>query len=133
MSKAIGVIPARLHSTRFPKKILHLIEGKPMVVQVYERAKKAKLLEDVIIAIDSTETELALKPFKVKTVMTSDKHISGTDRIQEATQEIEVDIIVNIQGDEPMLDPELIDNLVDELSDTHIELATVAGLSLIHI
>ena len=130
MSKAIGVIPARLHSTRFPKKILHLIEGKPMVVQVYERAKKAKLLEDVIIAIDSTETELALKPFKVKTVMTSDKHISGTDRIQEATQEIEVDIIVNIQGDEPMLDPGLIDNLVDELSDTHIELATVAGMKL---
>ena len=130
MSKAIGIIPARLHSTRFPKKILHLIEGKPMVVQVYERAKKAKLLEDVIIAIDSTETELALKPFKVKTVMTSDKHISGTDRIQEATQEIEVDIIVNIQGDEPMLDPGLIDNLVDELSDTHIELATVAGMKL---
>ena len=130
MPKAIGVIPARLHSTRFPKKILHLIDGKPMVIQVYERAKKAKLLEDVIIAIDSTETELALKPYKVKTVMTSDKHISGTDRIQEATQEIEVDIVINIQGDEPMLNPVLIDALVDELSDTNIEIATVAGMKL---
>ena len=130
MPKAIGVIPARLHSTRFPKKILHQIDGKPMVVQVYERAKKAKMLEDVIIAIDSTETELALKPYKVKTVMTSDKHISGTDRIQEVVQNIEVDIVVNIQGDEPMLDPELIDGLVNELSDTNIELATVAGMKL---
>ena len=80
-----------------------------MVVHVYEQAKKAKLLDDVIIAIDSKETELALKPFKVKTVMTSDKHISGTDRIEEVSREIEVDIIVNIQGDEPMIDPRLID------------------------
>ena len=112
MPKAIGVIQARLHSTRFPKKILHKIDGKPMVVQVYERAKKAKMLEDVIIAIDSTETELALKPYKVKTVMTSDKHISGTDRIQEVVQNIELDIVVNIQGDEPVLDPELILSLI---------------------
>ena len=130
MPKAIGVIPARLHSTRFPKKILHQIDGKPMVIQVYERAKKAKMLEDVIIAIDSTETELALKPYKVKTVMTSDNHISGTDRIQEVVKDIEVDIVVNIQGDEPMLDHELIDALVNELSDTNIELATVAGMKL---
>ena len=130
MPKAIGVIPARLHSTRFPKKILHQIDGKPMVVQVYERAKKAKMLEDVIIAIDSTETELALKPYKVKTVMTSDKHISGTDRIQEVVQNIELDIVVNIQGDEPMLEPELIDALVKELSDPNMELATVAGMKL---
>ena len=62
--------------------------------------------------------------------MTSDKHISGTDRIQEVAQDIEVDIVVNIQGDEPMLDPELIDALVNELSDTNIELATVAGMKL---
>ena len=130
MPKAIGVIPARLHSTRFPKKILHHIEGKPMVVHVYERAKKAKLLEDVIIAIDSKETELALKPFKVKTVMTSNNHISGTDRVEEVSRDIEVDIIVNIQGDEPMIDPKLIDILVEELSDSSIELATVGGMKM---
>ena len=63
---------------------------------------------------DSKETELALKPFKVKTVMTSDNHISGTDRIEEVSREIEVDIIVNIQGDEPMIDPRLIDTLVND-------------------
>jgi 3-deoxy-manno-octulosonate cytidylyltransferase (CMP-KDO synthetase) len=130
MPKAIGVIPARLHSTRFPKKILHHIEGKPMVVHVYERAKKAKLLEDVIIAIDSKETELALKPFKVKTVMTSNNHISGTDRVEEVSRDIEVDIIVNIQGDEPMIDPKLIDILVEQLSDSSIELATVGGMKM---
>jgi 3-deoxy-manno-octulosonate cytidylyltransferase (CMP-KDO synthetase) len=130
MPKAIGIIPARLHSTRFPKKILHLIDGKPMVVHVYEQAKKAKLLDDVIIAIDSKETELTLKPFKVKTVMTSDKHISGTDRIEEVSREIEVDIIVNIQGDEPMIDPRLIDTLVNELSDSSIDLATVGAMKM---
>ena len=127
MPKAIGVIPARLHSTRFPKKILHLIEGKPMVVHVYERAKKAKFLDDVIIAIDSKETEIALKSFKVKTVMTSDKHISGTDRIQEVVKDIEVDVIVNIQGDEPTIDPSIIDELVSQFSDESINFATVAG------
>ena len=130
MPKAIGIIPARLLSTRFPKKILHLIDGKPMVVHVYEQAKKAKLLDDVIIAIDSKETEAALKQFKVKTIMTSDKHISGTDRIEEVSRNLEVDIIVNIQGDEPMIDPKLIDTLVDELSDSSIDLVTVAGMKI---
>ena len=127
MLKAIGVIPARLNSTRFPKKILHLIEGKPMVVHVYEHAKKAKSLEDVIIAIDSKETDLVLKPFNVKTVMTSDKHISGTDRIQEVVKDMEVDVVVNIQGDEPTISPFIIDELVSQFSDNSIKLATVAG------
>ena len=130
MSKAIGVIPARLHSTRIPKKILHLIEGKPMVVHVYERAKKAKFLDDVIIAIDSKETDLALKSFKVKTVMTSDKHFSGTDRIQEVVKDIEVDVIVNIQGDEPLTDPKIIDGLVDTFKDPNVHMSTVVSRKL---
>ena len=66
MKKAIGVIPARLHSTRFPKKILHKIDKKPIIVHVYEQVKKAKSLNDVIVAIDAEETEMALKSFKVK-------------------------------------------------------------------
>ena len=82
--KVIGVIPARLYSSRFPKKILHLIDGKPMVVHVYEQALKAKSLDDVIVAIDADETETSLNEWKVKTIMTSDNHVSGTDRIQEA-------------------------------------------------
>ncbi len=125
--KAIGVIPARLHSNRFPKKILHLIDGKPMVVHVYERAKKSQLLEDVIVAIDADETNKVLTDWKVKTIMTSDNHVSGTDRIQEAVADIEADVVVNIQGDEPTIPPLLIDELVQQFEDETIEMATVAG------
>jgi 3-deoxy-manno-octulosonate cytidylyltransferase (CMP-KDO synthetase) len=125
--KAIGVIPARLHSNRFPKKILHLIDGKPMVVHVYEQALKAKSLDDVIVAIDADETETSLNEWKVKTIMTSDNHVSGTDRIQEAVADIETDVVVNIQGDEPTINPLLIDELVQQFEDKTIEMATVAG------
>lgn len=125
--KAIGVIPARLYSSRFPKKILHLIDGKPMVVHVYEQALKAKSLDDVIVAIDADETETSLNEWKVKTIMTSDNHVSGTDRIQEAVVDIEADVVVNIQGDEPTINPLLIDELVQQFEDKSIEMATVAG------
>ena len=125
--KAIGVIPARLHSIRFPKKILHLIEGKPMVVRVYEKARTAKSLDDVIVAIDADETAEALKEWKVKTVMTADNHVSGTDRVHEVVTDMEVDVIVNIQGDEPTIDPQLIDELVMQFEDDSIVMATVAG------
>jgi len=125
--KAIGVIPARLYSSRFPKKILHPIDGKPMVVHVYEQALKAKSLDDVIVAIDADETETSLNEWKVKTIMTSDNHVSGTDRIQEAVVDIEADVVVNIQGDEPTINPLLIDELVQQFEDKSIEMATVAG------
>ncbi len=125
--KAIGVIPARLYSSRFPKKILHLIDGKPMVVHVYEQAQKAKSLDYVIVAIDTEETAKALKPFKVNTVMTSENHVSGTDRIQETVADLDADVVVNIQGDEPKIDPALIDKLVAQFEDESIQLATVAG------
>jgi 3-deoxy-manno-octulosonate cytidylyltransferase (CMP-KDO synthetase) len=125
--KAIGVIPARLYSSRFPKKILHLIDGKPMVVHVYEQAQKAKSLDDVIVAIDTEETAKALKPFKVNTVMTSENHVSGTDRIQEIVADLDADVVVNIQGDEPKIDPALIDKLVAQFEDESIQLATAAG------
>jgi 3-deoxy-manno-octulosonate cytidylyltransferase (CMP-KDO synthetase) len=125
--KAIGIIPARLHSTRFPKKIIHLIDGKPLVVHVYEQAQKAELLDDVIVAIDSEETAEALKLYKVKTVMTSEEHVSGTDRIQEVMANIEANVIVNIQGDEPTINPMIIDELVAQFEDDSIQMVTVAG------
>jgi len=125
--RAIGVIPARLYSSRFPKKILHLIDGKPMVVHVYEQAQKAKSLDYVIVAIDTEETAKALKPFKVNTVMTSENHVSGTDRIQETVADLDADVVVNIQGDEPKIDPALIDKLVAQFEDESIQLATAAG------
>ncbi|MBN4081128.1 3-deoxy-manno-octulosonate cytidylyltransferase [Caldithrix abyssi] len=128
--KVIGVIPARLHSTRFPQKILHLIDGKPMVVHVFEKARKAHTLDDVIVAIDADETAAALKEWKVKMVMTADYHVSGTDRIREAVADTEADVIVNIQGDEPTIDPQLIDELVQQFEDESIVMATVAGQNM---
>ena len=128
--KCIAVIPARLHSRRFPKKILFPIDEKPMVVHVYENAKTAELVDDVIIAVDDTETVNELKKWKVKTVMTDISHSSGTDRVREVSRDSDADVIVNLQADEPFLDPNLIDRLINEFEDPLIEMATVAGKEL---
>ena len=100
----IGIIPARLQSIRFPNKILTPINDKPMVMHVYDRAKESKKLDDVIIAIDSNETEEALKQYKPNIKMTHPDHTSGTDRVAEVVKDMDVDIILNIQGDEPLHD-----------------------------
>ena len=127
----IGVIPARLNSTRFPKKILAKLGGKPMVAYVAEQAAKAEKLDKVIIAIDSKETEQALLEYDFKLVMTSKKHTSGTDRIAEVAKgEPEAKIVINIQGDEPLLNPKLIDGLVDIFHDPGVEMATVVSRKL---
>ena len=123
----IGVIPARLESTRFPRKILFPIRTKPMIMHVYERALKAKKLDNVIIAVDSKETVDALKDYDVEIVMTSQKHQSGTDRIAEAVTDIDAEIIINIQGDEPMLDPAMVDDLISVFDDETVEIATLAS------
>ena len=128
--KCIAVIPARLHSKRFPKKILFPIDEKPMVVHVYENAKTSELIDDVIIAVDDAETVNELKKWKVKTVMTDISHSSGTDRVSEASKDTDADVIVNLQADEPFLDPNLIDRLINEFEDPVVEMATVAGKEL---
>ena len=128
--KNIVVIPARLHSKRFPKKILFPIDEKPMVVHVYEIAKKSELVDDVIVAVDDVETVNGLKKWKVKTIMTDIDHFSGTDRVYEASKDNDAEVIVNLQADEPFLDPNLIDRLINEFEDPQIEMATVAGKEL---
>ena len=128
--KCIAVIPARLHSKRFPKKILFPIDEKPMVVHVYESAKTSELVDDVIIAVDDAETVNELKKWKVKTVMTDISHSSGTDRVSEASRDSGAEVIVNLQADEPFLNPNLIDMLINEFEDPQIEMATVAGKEL---
>ena len=128
--KTIAVIPARLHSSRFPKKILYPIDGKPMVAHVFDQVKKAKSLDDVIVAIDADETAEALKKLKIKYVMTSKSHISGTDRIAEAIDDQDIEVIINVQADEPQVDPNLIDLLASEFEDKTIEMATVAGKNM---
>jgi len=98
-----------------------------MVVHVYEQVKKVKSLDDVIVAIDSKETAEVLKKLKIKFVMTSNDHISGTDRVQEAISEQDVGVVVNIQADEPSIDPGLIDMLINQFDDENIKMATIAG------
>ena len=123
----IGVIPARLESTRFPRKILFPIRNKPMIMHVYERALKANKLDRVMIAVDSQDTIDELNNYDVEIVLTSTKHQSGTDRIAEAVTDIDAEIVINIQGDEPMLDPNMIDDLISVFDDETVEIATLAS------
>ena len=128
----IGIIPARLHSTRFPKKILADINGKPMVIRTAEKVSKVKSLDKIIIAIDNDETYQALKDFDYELVMTSDKHKSGTDRIAEVVKNMQnVNIIINIQADEPFINPELISKMVEVHSDSTIQMSTLVSTKLL--
>tara|TARA_B100000427_G_C15494064_1_gene589005 strand:- start:1067 stop:1816 length:750 start_codon:yes stop_codon:yes gene_type:complete len=127
----IGIIPARLDSKRFPKKILEPLNGKPMIVHTLERSLMAKKLDRVILAIDSKETKDALKGYGFEIVMTSKEHSSGTDRIAEVAQDIkDANIIINIQGDEPLIDPKIIDLLVGKLENPNVEFATIISNNL---
>lgn len=107
--RAIGVIPARFKSTRLEGKCLLDIQGKPMVQHVYERVRRAQGLADVLVATDDDRIRRAVEGFGGKVVMTSPRHASGTDRVAEAVEGLDVDVVVNIQGDEPLLEPLLID------------------------
>jgi 3-deoxy-manno-octulosonate cytidylyltransferase (CMP-KDO synthetase) len=111
----IAIIPARYGSTRLDGKPLLDIGGKPMVRWVYERAKKAKLVRDVMVATDDKRVMSAVERFGGKAVMTSSSHRSGTDRIAEAAGSLNADVIVNVQGDEPLIEPEMIDEAIKPL------------------
>jgi 3-deoxy-manno-octulosonate cytidylyltransferase (CMP-KDO synthetase) len=109
----LGVIPARLASTRLPRKVLRDIAGKPLVVRVYEAAMRCPQLTTVIVAADDEEVMAACRAHGARAVLTSPDHQSGSDRIYEVVHAQPADIYVNIQGDEPMLRPEHIAGLVD--------------------
>lgn len=127
----VGVIPARLGSSRFPKKILAPLAGKPMVVHAVEQAQKSEKLDKVILAIDSEETKAALADFDFEIMMTDSNHISGTDRVAEVIKNIDdVEIVINIQGDEPLTDPKIIDALVDTFKDPNVQMSTVVSRKL---
>ena len=124
----VGIIPARIGSKRFPKKILTDIDGKPMVVHVAERAKQSKLLEKVILAIDSNEATQVLSDFDLEIVMTSKDHVSGTDRVTEVVKGLDsAELIINIQGDEPLLEPKVIDGLIKIFDDSTVSMGTVVS------
>jgi 3-deoxy-manno-octulosonate cytidylyltransferase (CMP-KDO synthetase) len=115
--KVIAVIPARYSSTRFPGKVLAKDTGKFLIQHTYERACMAKLPEKVIIAADDEKVVAAAKTFGAECVLTSPDHQSGTDRIAEAVADMDVEIIVNLQGDEPEIEPGNIDYLARMLMD----------------
>ena len=124
--RSVGIIPARYGSTRFPGKPLAPIAGRPMVQHVYERAVRASSLSEVRVATDDDRIAEACRGFGAAVAMTSSTHPTGTDRLAEAAAEMECDIVVNIQGDEPLIDPDLIDRCVEALAeDPDVEMATV--------
>lgn len=120
--KVVVVIPARLGSSRLPRKVILDICGKPMVQHVYELAKQANNIDEVYIATDSMEVEKICKNFTSNVIMTSKNHESGTDRIAEAIEKISCDYIINVQGDEPLMDFRLIDNLAFTLKKEQISM-----------
>ena len=128
MSKAVGIIPARWGSTRFPGKALHPIAGKPLLRHVWERCRRAKKLDQLIIATDDFQIAEAAFDWGAEVAMTSANHASGTDRIAEVAAKLkQFAHIINIQGDEPLVDPKLIDRLVTELQrDKKLEMITAA-------
>ena len=121
----IGVIPARYGSTRFPGKPLHLIDGKPLIQRVVEQCQKAKSLSKVVVATDDTQIwEVAQKFCEVE--MTRADHPSGTDRIAEVAERHGCDALVNIQGDEPLIEPRVIDGVAKALGKTEMSTAATS-------
>ncbi|MBI1287129.1 MAG: 3-deoxy-manno-octulosonate cytidylyltransferase [Flavobacteriales bacterium] len=126
MTKVVGIIPSRYASTRFPAKPLVDIAGKSMIQRVYEQTSKAKLLSDVIVATDDERIFDHVKGFGGKVMMTSTEHQTGTDRCAEVLSQLEsVDAVINIQGDEPFIEPEQIDQLAVLFENPETEIATL--------
>ncbi len=108
----MGVIPARFSSSRFPGKVLALISSKSMLQHVYERASQARYLTSTIIATDDAAVHTVARNFGARVIMTRPDHLSGTDRVAEVASAESAEIIVNIQGDEPLIDPAAIDTAI---------------------
>ena len=121
----LGVIPARYGSTRFPGKALASLQGKPLVQWVWEKAKRSRSLDALVVATDDERIARVVGAFGGKAVMTSSRCASGTDRAWEAAKGTRAQIIVNIQGDEPLIQPSMIDRLVKGLLESRAQMATL--------
>ena len=125
---AVIVIPARYGSTRLPGKPLLLLCGKPLIQWVYERASQSKLATQVRVATDDERIFRVVRMFGGEAVMTRTDHPSGTDRIAEAVRDTDAGVVINVQGDEPLIEPELIDSLVDTFASSEDwDMATAAS------
>ena len=115
MAKTLAVIPARYASTRFPGKVLAMLGGKPIIQHVWERAVQSKA-DEVLVAVDEQKVFDAVCAFGGKAVMTSKNHPTGSDRIWEVAKKSDAEAVINIQGDEPFVKPEVIDALIDAIT-----------------
>lgn len=122
--KKVIVIPARLDSSRLPKKVLLDLNGKTVLQRVYEQCLKVKNVDEVYIATDSLEIKEVCKTFTNQVIITKSTHQSGTDRIGEAILSIDCDIVINVQGDEPFIEPSLIEALVNSFSNSEISMSS---------
>ncbi len=126
MDKAIVVIPARYGSTRLPGKMLADIDGKPLVLHAYDRAKLSVLASDCLVATDDDRIKEACERHGAKVMMTSTDHQSGTDRMAEVAEKTDAAIYINVQGDEPLIDPEAVDLLIEMMrGDPSIRMGTL--------
>ena len=124
--KFLGIIPARYDSTRFPGKPLVIIKGKSMIHRVYEQASKSKSLSKVIVATDDERIFSHVKKIGGEVMMTSSKHRCGTDRCAEVSKKIKSDVVINIQGDEPFINPKQIDLVAKCFANKNVRIATLA-------
>lgn len=128
MNRAVGIIPARWSSTRFAGKPLYPINGKPLLYHVWKRCRRAKKLDALIIATDDMRIAEAAFDWGAEVALTSRRHRSGTDRVAEVARHArDFAFVINIQGDEPLIDPRLVDQVVEKLrSDRRIDIVTAA-------
>jgi 3-deoxy-manno-octulosonate cytidylyltransferase (CMP-KDO synthetase) len=122
---SVVIIPARFASTRFPGKPLCPLKGIPIIQHVYENSRRARRADEVIVATDSEPIRERVIAFGGKAVMTDRGHRTGTDRIAEVAASLDVDIVVNVQGDEPLIRPEMIDDVIDVLEDKRASMGTL--------
>lgn len=122
--KKVIVIPARLNSSRLPNKVILDLKGKTVIQRVYERCIQAKNIDEVYIATDNEKIKNICESFTKNIIMTKDTHESGTDRIAEAVEHIECDVIINVQGDEPFMDISLIEELARQFDNSDISMVS---------
>ncbi|WP_295160287.1 3-deoxy-manno-octulosonate cytidylyltransferase [uncultured Brachyspira sp.] len=125
MPDIAAIIPARYESSRFPKKLTYKLLGKPIIIAVYDNIKACRRVNDCIVAADSNEIMDICKKNNAKSVMTSKDHTSGTSRIIEVAKKIDSEIIINVQGDEPLIDESVINPIIDAFDDENTHIVTL--------
>ncbi|MBP9038073.1 MAG: 3-deoxy-manno-octulosonate cytidylyltransferase [Candidatus Syntrophosphaera sp.] len=123
--KAVAIIPARYHSTRFPGKALAKLLNKPLIQWVWEAVNNSNLFDQVMVATDSVKIKEVVDNFGGIAILTSKEHQSGTDRIAEVAESLDSDIIVNVQGDEPLINQKVLSSLLKIFEDSSIQIASL--------